>query len=71
MPAYICTYPENLMKISPLHFEIIGLEGDVKNKESNISKTWAIWRRDFSVYNRKSCKLTAHSVFVQNIQVVA
>jgi len=28
MPTHICTYPENLVKIGPVHSEIIGLLGD-------------------------------------------
>ena len=41
MRTHMSTYPENLVKISPVNFETIGIQGSVKinNTESSISKT--------------------------------
>jgi len=30
VPTYICTYPKNLVKIAPVHSEIIGFHGTDK-----------------------------------------
>jgi len=43
MPTRMCTYPENLVKIGPVHSEIIGLQGDRrKGNESNIDRTYRL-----------------------------
>ena len=42
MPTHICSCPKNLIKISPVYSEIIGLQETVKRWKNNIGRTWTL-----------------------------